>query len=273
MQYTLRSHCLLISIAVLLWTCAEPFAYSPFEADVRNEWKNTTEENLKAIADLDTVLNEPFAVALISDSHYHLKDLTEAIDDINKKNIYSFIIVTGDFTENGLLKEYEIFRQLMNRSNIPWLTVIGNHDHLSNGTQIYQQMFGPLNYVFSFRNTKFVVWDNTIWESKKEADYTWLQNVLTKETDDEGNPTTNHTVLLSHIPPFDYQLIDKSEVFNEILKNHGVAISIHGHKHEFFYADLYGDGMMYVTVGSPQKRNYAELRVNNNNVDVVKVNY
>lgn len=272
MQYFFRFVLLPIAIAVLLWTCADPFAYSPFEADVRKAWRNTTEENLKLIDQLDTA-DGTFVVALISDSHYHFKDLEEAIEDINKKDIYSFIIVTGDLTENGLLKEYEIFRQIMNRSKIPWLTVIGNHDHLSNGTQIYQQMFGPLNYTFSFHNTKFVLWDNTIWESKKEADYTWLENVLAEENDDEGNRSQNHKILLSHIPPFDYQLIEKSDVFHEMLKNHGVAISIHGHKHEFFYGDLFGDGMIYVTVGSPQNRNYAELHVSHDKVDVVKINY
>ncbi len=262
--------CLLTS---LLLACADPFAYSPFEADVSETRKNTTEKNLQAISEIDTVMNGSFVVALLSDSHYHFKDLEDAIDDINKKDIYSFIVVTGDITENGLLKEYEIFHNIMSNVKIPWLTVIGNHDHLSNGTLIYQQMFGNLNYTFSFRNTKFVAWDNTIWESGKEADYEWLERALNTNAHEQMPEPPAHTILFSHIPPFDYQLQEKAPDLNRILKKYGVAISVHGHKHDFFAGDLFGDGMVYATVGSPQNRNYAELHVTPDSVAIIKVNY
>lgn len=255
----------------ILWACSDPFAYSPFETKVPDGLKGLTEKNLERIHRFDTAFGKPFKIALISDSHYHFNDLKDALTDINQKNEFAFIIVTGDLTENGLLKEFEIFHEIMSHARIPYLTVIGNHDHLSNGANIYQQMYGQLNYSFVFQNVKFIAWDNTIWESEREADFDWLNEAL--KINNENEQVVDHIIPLSHIPPFDDQLAEKRFVFHELLKEHNVALSIHGHKHEFFLGDLYGDGIQYMTVGSPQKRNYVSLSVTPAGISVAKVMY
>jgi Icc-related predicted phosphoesterase len=258
----------------LLWACSDPFHYSPFETTITDALRHTTQQNLDRIEQFDTAFSKPFKIALISDSHYHFNDLTDAITDINRKKEFAFIIVTGDITENGLLREFEIFHKIMSRSQIPYVTVIGNHDHLSNGAAIYQQMFGPLNYSFTFHHVKFVAWDNTIWESEKDADYAWLNNALKADIEDERlEPPYHHIIPLSHIPPFDGQLVEKQPAFHELLRKHKVSLSIHGHKHEFFLGELYGDGIQYMTVGSPQKRNYASLYVTPTEISVSKIVY
>lgn len=272
-------HISLITIfcAAILWCCSDPFAYSPFEAKVDPDYQNTTAKQLQLLAERDTLRKTSFKIALISDSHYHFNDLAEAVEDINKKGGYEFIIVAGDFTENGLLKEYELFHSIMSKADIPYLTVIGNHDHLSNGGAIYEQMFGARNYTFSFNNVRFVVWDNNIWESEKEADYDWLKNALRNaiesDTGVETSDSISHVVALSHIPPFDGQLIEKRDQFHEILRDNQVKLSIHGHKHEYFAGELSGDGITYMTVGSPQKGSYAELIVEGEKLEVRKVDF
>jgi Icc protein len=275
----MKTNSRIISVLFILLTCLgaceNPFSYSPFEANVPKEMRNTTEKNLQKIARLDSMTTDSvFHVAVISDAHYHLNSLRDAISDINSKGDFSFIIVVGDITENGLQKEFEIFHSIMRNSKIPYLTVIGNHDYLSNGGIVYQQIFGPVNYSFTFQNVKFVAWDNVLWESNKTPDWSWFRQALAQPSQEEGRPSSYHHIIpFSHIPPFDGQLKDSAASFHGLLREREVKFSVHGHKHEYSYRELFGDGIQYVTVGSPQHREYAWLTITSGEMTFKKIDY
>jgi predicted phosphodiesterase len=257
----------------LLWACDTPFSFSPFEANVPEEFQNTTAKNLQRIALLDTSVRHSFKVALLADIHYHYDNLTDALTDIDQKDSAAFIIVAGDLTENGLKKEFELFRDIMAGTNKPYLTVIGNHDYLSNGGMIYQQMFGPLNYSFTFQNVKFVMWDNVLWESNKSPDWQWLQSSLDEPAVDDARDAYHHVIPFSHVPPVDGQLVEKAGMFHELLRGSNVKLSIHGHKHLHSMEEYFGDGIRYVTIGSPQRRSYVLLTISPDEVMVEKIEY
>lgn len=263
----------LLFCVCLLWACDNPFSYSPFEARVADEFQNTTTKNLQQIALLDTSARNPFKVALIADIHYHFDNLRDALTDIDQKDSAAFIIVVGDFTENGLQNEFELFHHIMASAGRPYLTVIGNHDYLSNGGKIYQQMFGSFNYSFTFRKVKFVMWDNVLWESKKVPDWKWFETSLGEPAVDETGGVYHHVIPFSHIPPIDAQLVAKSQMFHQFLYDNNVNISIHGHKHAFSMEEYFGDGVRYVTIGSPQKRSYALLTITPYEIVVEKIEY
>jgi 3',5'-cyclic AMP phosphodiesterase CpdA len=264
---------LLIVFTLIFSGCESPFSYSPFEARLAEEFKNTTQKNLVRIASMDTSNNGTFQIALISDPHYHFNKLKDALVDIDNRKDVAFIIVTGDITENGLQKEFELFHQLMAQSRKPFLTVIGNHDYLSNGAAVYQQIFGPLNYSFTFNKVKFVMWDNVVWESNKTPDWDWLQQTLNSSGENGvSRATYSHTIPFSHIPPFDDQVSDKLEVYRDLLRNQNITLSIHGHWHEYSNVQRY-DHVNYITIGSPQHRGYALLSVTPDTLTVTKVEY
>ena len=254
--------------SIILLGCDNPFSYSPFETTVDDRYRNTTTLNLERLGQIDTLTNPVFKIALISDTHYHFDDTRDAINHINEKGEASFVIATGDITENGLKKEFEIFHNIMAHLHSPYLTVIGNHDYLANGGDVYRQMFGAFNYTFTFQGVRFIMFDNVIWESNKEADFQWLENAFSEA--DETEPV-RHTLIFSHIPPFDGQLKEKRELFHSMLMQNDVKVSVHGHKHEYFSGELMGDGVRYVTVGSPQKRSYALLTITEDEITVEKV--
>lgn len=266
---------LAIAFVCCLIACHDPFSYSPFEADLRASPGNLTETSLNRIRQLDTTSLAHFKVALIADSHYHFNDLADAIEDINKKSEYAFIVVVGDLTENGLQKEFEIFQRIMSKSRIPYLTVIGNHDHLSNGATVYQKLFGSLNYTFTFQNLKFVAWDNTVWESENPPDYSWLSEALKNETEEHSRSARSYddVILISHVPPFDKQFNKTRDQFHGMLLENAIGLSIHGHRHDYYQDEVMGAGVTYVTVGSPQHRAYAELCVDNGVPCVSKIEY
>jgi 3',5'-cyclic-AMP phosphodiesterase len=263
----------LIGFLVMLIACSDPFSASPYEVNVRSEFKNTTQTNLNKIQLMDSVEDRSFKLALISDSHYHFSSLADAVADINMKGDFSFIVVVGDITENGLLKEFELFHAIMAKSSIPYVTVIGNHDYLSDGSAIYKQMFGANNYLFTFRGVKFIVWDNVIWESEQEADYLWLEQAFETSSDEENGKVFNHVIPLSHIPPSDQQFEHHKDRFHALLKQHNIGLSVHGHRHQFTVKHLFDDEIIFLTVGSPQFRTYTGLTITPDDIVIEKIEY
>jgi 3',5'-cyclic-AMP phosphodiesterase len=58
-----------------------------------------------------------------------------------------------------------------------------------------------------------------------------------------------------------------------LMVKHGSGISIHGHRHTYSDEQYYGDGVQYITIGSPQMRAYALLTVTPQDFSVKKMIY
>lgn len=153
----LKSNKFLVLIASILIfiACDDLFEFSPYEANVKIENANTTAKNLLLLKDI-YVESDDFKFAIISVSHFFFTHLRDVIDDINKKGDISFVIFGGDMPHQGLLKEYEIFFNIAQNLDKPYLSVIGNHDYKLNGRVIYKEMFVDFNYSFEFCHNKFV---------------------------------------------------------------------------------------------------------------------
>lgn len=256
----------------IFWGCDDPFSYSPYEVNIPESIRNTTQKNLELIARSDTNSKLPFKVALLADTHYHFEELEEALAHINARNDIAFIMVAGDISENGLQKEFELFYETMASSRLPYVTVIGNHDYLSNGAEVYTQLFGPLNYSFTYHGVKFVMWDNTRWESNKMPDWEWFRSEINGATDEQT--ATDHIIVpFSHIPPYDEQMTELATAYHQLLRDRGIKMSVHGHKHEYSIEQTYGDEIDYLTIGSPQKRGYAVLTIDKDRITSEKVEY
>lgn len=255
---------LLISIFV---SCDPWFSYSPYEADVNANRRNTTEKNLALIQQQNHEDSKPFKVALLADPHYHFSKLEDAIDHINKDPEFVFAIVAGDLTENGLLQEFIYFHDAMSRLRVPYLTVIGNHDYLANGEMVYEEMYGPVNYSFTFNNTRFVLFDNNTIESGKEPDLDWIERELVNDSN------YDHVVPVAHVPPYDVQMEKYRDRYHTFLFKNGINLSVHGHRHDFSLEKVFGDDIEYLTISSPQKRTYTALSVSPTSIEVQKIEY
>ena len=257
-------------LAVILATglsCDPWFAFSPYDASLDEAYHGTTGKNLAGINATDAGDSKPFKIAVLSDPHYHFSKLEDAIVHINRNDEYAFAIVTGDLSENGLKQEFIYFYQIMAGLKIPHLTVIGNHDYLSNGEDVYRQMYGPYNYAFIFNNVKFVMFDNTTIESGQDPDMDWLATSL---VNDGGY---DHVIPFAHIPPYDGQMRNHRSEYHSLMVENNISTSIHGHRHDFSIEHPYGEGVRYITVSSPQKREYTELSITPAGIEVQKIEY
>jgi Icc-related predicted phosphoesterase len=254
-------------LAAVFFSCDTWFAYSPYEAQLDPFYHATNSKNLERLKALNSGDSRAFKVALLSDPHYHYGKLEDAIAHINQDSSYAFALVGGDLTENGLKQEFVFFHETMARLRIPYLTVIGNHDYLSNGEVLYQQMYGSYNYTFVFNNVKFVLFDNNTIESEKEPDFEWFAEELV------NNNGYDRVVPVAHIPPYDVQMERYHKKYHELIARNQIPLSIHGHRHDFSEEYVYGDGIRYVTISSPQKRTYTALSISPQGVDVRKIEY
>ena len=172
--------------------------------------------------------SDTFKFAFVTDNHYHYSNLRAVIEDINRKPDILFVFFGGDIADQALLKEYEIFYTTMEKLNKPYLTVIGNHDYLSNGEIIYKQMFGDYNYTFEFNQNKFIIFDDIVWESNTPLDFNWLSNQLS------NNISNKQVFVIAHIPPFSDQFDSNMEqTYKTLMSDNNVQLSIHGHIHSY----------------------------------------
>jgi len=248
--------------SVLFVSCEKMFEFSPYEANVKEECKNSTTKNLQLIKDIQ-IDSDTFSFAFVTDNHYHYSNLRKVIDDINKKNEILFVIFGGDIADQALLKEYEIFYDIMENLHKPYLTVIGNHDYNSNGEIVYKQMFGAYNYSFEFKQNKFVIFDDVVWESNKNPNFNWLSNQLS------DNPSNKQIFVIAHLPPFSDQFDSNMEqTYKSLMQNNNVQLSIHGHVHSYSFGKIYKDNVSYLTVPWLKKPTYCIVNVHNKTFDI-----
>ncbi len=249
-----------IALVFTLTTCDNLFEYSVYSADVKSEQKNTTAKNLALLEDI-IITEQDFKFAFVTDVHYSYNNLRTVIEDINKRDDVLFVVFGGDIADQALLKEFEIFYDIMQNLNKPYFTVIGNHDYNSEGSLIYSRMFGDFNYSFVFNNNKFVLFDDIIWESNKDPDFDWLANELSDHAD------YNQIFAFAHIPT--YVSRDLTEemrtTYESIMENSNVSLSLHGHTHSYFYKE---DVVDYLIVPSLKDPVYATVQVTDKDFNV-----
>ncbi len=84
---------------------------------------------------------DSFSVAFVGVVHNNYRGFRTAVERVNRQNV-AFVVVLGDVTNVGLLAEYERFLRYASALRHPWFVVLGNHDALGYGGEIYERVFG-----------------------------------------------------------------------------------------------------------------------------------
>jgi Icc-related predicted phosphoesterase len=203
--------------------------------------------------------------ALFSDPHYFYDELASAVKSINEHKNISFVAIDGDITHLGLAKEYEYFWRQVKKLHYPYVTIIGNHDHLSNGKKVFEKMFGPVNYSFKLGEYKFITFNSVVWENGNTSpDFDWLNNEIS--TSDEK------CVVFSHIPPWTDQFTKEyTDKYYSIMATPKVIASIHGHQHH--YEDTIINAKRYFVTEAVFEHEYYIIHLIGNKMDVERINF
>jgi len=179
--------------------------------------------------------SQPFVFAHITDTHVGgttgAEDLRLAVEDINSLDEIKFVLVTGDLTEFGSLKELEETRRILDGLKTPWYVVPGNHDSKwsESGCNDFVRVFGAEFFSFDYGGIRFI--GTASGPNMRMApalvpreQLLWLESTL-REMEDTLQPV----VFINHYP-LDESMSNSGKVL-QLLGIRNVVVSLMGHGH------------------------------------------
>ncbi len=201
------------------------YELSPWQTDAHCPGVSI-EENLAKLAAFEQSVGKVdfYQVAIIGDPQQYPGSFENTIKHVNTLDDVHFILLVGDLAETGIKAEFEWMCKAMSKSNKPILSVIGNHDSISFGKDIWLDVFGPFDYAFTYQDSRFVAYNDNQYEFKDVPNRDWLAEQAKPIDGQEWD----HIIGVSHIPPW-----DADDGFDQHLKDNGYELTIHGHESSF----------------------------------------
>lgn len=249
----MKKICIYIVLIFLFYSC-ELFDYHPYDGRIDGE----RGINNKNIAIIEETLKgrTSFKFAFISDTQRWYDDTEDVVNELNQRTDIDFIVHGGDLTDFGLTDEVLWQRNLLNKLKLPYVVLIGNHDYLANGEEVFFKVFGEANFSFMAGNTKFVCLDTNALEhdySRPVPDFQFIRN--------ENNPENTlhqNTIVVMHARPYSEQFNNNvADIFQEEIKKYpNLKFCLNGHDHNLKITDLFEDGIMYFGIPEIHERKY-----------------
>jgi predicted phosphodiesterase len=199
---------------------------------------------------------------MMGDTQRHYDETADFVNAVNKRNDIDFVIHGGDISDFGLTKEFLLMRDVMNGLSVPYVVVIGNHDCLANGKEVFHTVFGEENFSFRAGNTGFVCLNTNAMEfdySHPVPDFLFIEDRLYNYRE-----SIEKTVVVMHAHPYSEQFDNNvAKGFQYAIKQFpGLQFCLHAHDHRVSVIDIFDDGLIYY--GSPDipKREYLLFTLN-----------
>lgn len=228
--------------------------YHPYDGKIDGE----TQINRHNIEQIETSLQgrKEIRFAVISDTQRWYDELEDAVESINKREEIDFMIHCGDLSDFGATKEFEWQRDILKKLKVPYVAIVGNHDCLGTGLDVFQKMFGEENFVFTAGFVRFVCINTNALEydySHPVPDFAFIKS------ESENVPEeVSMTVVAMHAKPFDEQFNNNvADVFQyQLHQLHNIQFCLCGHCHATEVFDLFDDGLLYYEITCGKKRQY-----------------
>lgn len=247
-----------LSLIVVLQGC-DLFEAHPYDVDISGD-RDILFKNIERI-EASTSGHEGLRFAMISDTQGAYDETVDAVKAINGENV-DFVLHGGDLSDYGMTKEFMRQRDILDKLDVPYVCVIGNHDCLGTGEEAFQAVFGPLNFAFTAGNVRFICLNTNAMEydySRPVPDFGFLENELACML-----AGVDKTVFLMHVKPYEMVFNNNvAKVFQRYVSSFpGVQFCLYGHEHKFSADDLFGDGIIYYQCPNIAKRQYLIFTIN-----------
>ena len=181
------------------------------------------------------------------------------LKDILKNNDYDILLIGGDLSEDGMVKDYQSIKDTIDKYNHkPYLITLGNHDIKENFYQVFTDLKekGKYHHTAEFKDYKFICFDSSLHGVNEGyisiEDSQWLINEIAN--------SEKEVIILTHHHLLDYQhetkSVDISENLVETLKNKKVKLVINGHTHTPFMQKF--DYTYFISTGSLSFRAHSD---------------
>lgn len=228
------SRFILLFITLLFVSCG----YSPWETEI--DCEDYYLDNLQRLKQIEAATpgQLAFGVALLTDLHNELSDTKTVVERINQRDDVAFALILGDMTDQGLAVEFEWACKALADLKVPHFYVIGNHDSISFGKDIFRKNFAPFDYAFTYKDVKFILYNDNVFEFPETPDYTFLQ----KEAVIQAGETRRKTIGVSHNPPSsDEHTEEEAARLKQFLFDHNFNLTLHGHTTPSYRLDEFGN--------------------------------
>lgn len=258
----------LISCTLLCLSGCNHFEYSPDQVFDRNSYKDINNKNLMRLG--RGLNDDTVKFILTGDSQRSRDETVEFCEKVNSMSDVDFVVIAGDISEFGVLKEMEWISRVLKTLKTPYVAVIGNHDLTSRGRDVFLNMFGQLNYSFVYGGIKFVCHDTNGREYNFDGsvpDIPWLKKEL------QPQDGVSAYVGISHVPAnsvdFDTKL---SKTYTDTFAGTpGFLGSLHAHTHNYdvFYPDE--SGIPYIITSAMQKKEFILVQIINYKISFERI--
>ena len=264
--------CLLtILFAVACSSCADLFDVHPYAVDFDGE----TNVNLHQaeLIERNCLDKDTFRVAVFSDTQGHYDELEDLVKDINNRGNIDFAVHGGDVSNYGATREFVQQHDILDRLDVPYVVVLGNHDCLGTGIETYHKMFGPSNFSFIAGRVKFVCLNTNALEydfTDPIPDFDFLNTELQADAS-----RYDRTVFCMHAPPLCEQFNNEVlQAFHHYLSLFpGVLFCTAGHLHKNDCFSPLDDGITYYVSDSANHRNYILFTITPNGYEAENIHY
>jgi len=266
----MRKNILIYLLPFLLFGCGEA-EFSP-----NQKFNSSSPENVNATQISKLAQKKPGSViriAVSSDTHTDYNDSRAFVNYVNTTGGFDFVMLNGDITNFGLLTEFEGIEKIYEGLNVPFVTVIGNHDENAEGNFVYLRMFGEPNFTFNYGGIKFVCHDTNSREHTFDGsapNLGWLQQNLVQDADNKL------LIAFSHVPPIDADFDQDLRLRYEQLYNStaGVLASVHSHRHSadsIYRAN--NAGIPFIITNTILNRSFTVIEISNGQLSTHPVTF
>lgn len=245
---------LILAFVAIMYQSCDMIEYHPYDGRISGE-KDINNKNIKRIEE-SCKGKETIRFAFIGDTQRWYDETEVFVKAINQRNDIDFVLHGGDVSDFGVTKEFMWMRDILNKLSVPYVVLLGNHDCLANGNEIFETIFGKENFSFLAGETKFICLNTNALEfdySHPVPDFQFMENEL-EDTREEYKKT----IFAMHVRPFSEQFNNNvANVFQRSIKEFPqLQFCVNAHDHRLAIDDLFEDGVMYFGTPNIAKRKY-----------------
>lgn len=245
--------------------------YHPYDLDIDGE----TDVNHRNIERIETATRgkEEIRFAVISDTQRWYDETEDAVEALNQRDDLDFVLHTGDMSDFGLKLEFEKQRDILSGLKVPFVCLLGNHDCLATGLDVFRKIFGTEDFAFTAGNVRFLCLNTNALEFDYSSAVPNIQFI--RDEGDHVPEGVEKTVVAMHAGPFSEQFNNNiAEYFHYYLKEMpDLQFCVYGHGHNVSVDEFFDDGIKYYECSCAKDRSYLFFTLNSNGYTYEVVNF
>lgn len=240
-------------LCLLMGSC-DMIDYHPYDVRISGE-KDINAKNIKKIEE-NCKDKSTIRFVTMGDSQRWYDETKSFVKHVNQRTDIDFVIHGGDISDFGVTDEFIWQRDIMNKLNVPYVVLLGNHDCIGTGEDAFHVIFGEPNFSFIAGRIKFVCLNTNAIEydySRPIPDFDFMEKEISDREEE-----FDKTVLSMHVRPLCFEFNNNvSQVFQYYVKQFPeIQFCTAAHEHRLFEEDLFEDGIMYYMSDCMKHRNY-----------------